>query len=378
LSADQILSLTNAGDLKLTLTDSTHTGTGTVDWDYLIGDAALDFLAKDETLTITFAVTVIDNTGALVSKNIVITVTGTNDTPVIVDATSDSGNESESGFSANGTVTFTDIDLTDRPSVTTAFGTYTYTDANGDTLTLSGDRLTSLTPDLVLTPGDNTNDGSTGWSYSVADADVDFLAAGQTLTLIYDVTVSDGKGGYADQAITITIHGTNDAPVLDPRGPSLITIDEDQTANDGQTISSILNTSQSSMSGPSVSDVDDGALTGIAITDFTAQNGSWQYSIDGGTTWLDFGIYSDGQALLLGADDKVRFVPDGANGGTDTLTYRAWDQTSGIHGDTADTTTNGGSTAFSIATDTAQLTVTSINDGPFNMIPRDQFMNEAS
>ena len=66
---------------------------------------------------------------------------------------------------------------------------------------------------------------------------------------------------------------------------------------------------------------------------------------------------SDSAALLLRASDLVRFVPDGYNGGTDTITYRAWDQTLGTAGTLADTSSNGGTSAFSSATDTAQLTV---------------------
>ena len=71
---------------------------------------------------------------------------------------------------------------------------------------------------------------------------------------------------------------------------------------------------------------------------------------------------SNSTALLLDASDKIRFLPDGIIGGTDTITYRAWDETAGTHGTTADTSTNGGTTAFSTATDTAHLTVTSVND----------------
>ena len=53
-------------------------------------------------------------------------------------------------------------------------------------------------------------------------------------------------------------------------------------------------------------------------------------------------------------------------GGTATITFRAWDQTDGNANGTAgiDTTTNGGTTAYSTATDTASLTVNPVNDAP--------------
>ena len=64
---------------------------------------------------------------------------------------------------------------------------------------------------------------------------------------------------------TITITGTNDAPVLTASAPSLTTITEDETANAGQTVASFL--------GASIADVDHGALQGIAITATTSAHG---------------------------------------------------------------------------------------------------------
>ncbi len=174
----------------------------------------------------------------------------------------------------------------------------------------------------------------------------------------FNATATDEAGNPANATTTQTVQ-VNNAPVLAPISPTLTAITEDQTTNatdPGQTVSSFI--------GASISDVDAGAVKGIAITGLTSTNGTWQYSIDGGTTWTAIGAVSNSTALLLDASDKIRFLPDGNNGGTDTITYRAWDETAGTHGTTADTSTNGGTTAFSTATDTAHLTVTSVNDAP--------------
>src|SRR4029077_3995080 len=61
---------------------------------------------------------------------------------------------------------------------------------------------------------DTGNGGTVGWSFKVADDATDYLAAGQTLTQHYDVTVSDGHGGTDTQTVTITITGTNEAPLI--------------------------------------------------------------------------------------------------------------------------------------------------------------------
>src|SRR5262249_22289577 len=66
---------------------------------------------------------------------------------------------------------------------------------------------------------------------------------------------------------------------------------------------------------------------------------------------------------------RVRFVPNANFSGTVTngLTFRAWDQTSGTVGGTANLSaagSHGGTTAFSDNTETAAITVTPVNDAP--------------
>ena len=43
---------------------------------------------------------------------------------------------------------------------------------------------------------------------------MDFLGSGESVTLSFDVTVSDGEGGTDTETVSLTINGTNDAPVL--------------------------------------------------------------------------------------------------------------------------------------------------------------------
>src|SRR5205807_10288592 len=86
-----------------------------------------------------------------------------------------------------------------------------------------------------------------------------------------------------------------------------------------------------------VADVDSGALSGIAITSLSSGTGTWQYSTNGGTTWTNVGAVSDTSALLVRSSDRLRFVPDAQNGTTASVTFRAWDQTSGTAGTKVDT-----------------------------------------
>ena len=79
----------------------------------------------------------------------------------------------------------------------------------------------------------------------------------------YGIDHGDGGQRCADaDAGDAVVHG-------DHRGP----YDER-----GQTVSSLL--------GASMTDVDTGAAEGIAVTGVVSGNGGWEYSTDGGATWV--------------------------------------------------------------------------------------------
>ena len=117
-----------------------------------------------------------------------------------------------------------------------------------------------------------------------------------------------------------------------------------------------------------ITDVDSGALLGIAITAADTTNGSWFYSTNNGTNWNALGAVAGNNARLLAADANTRlyFQPNANYNGTlaSAITFRAWDQTSGANGTLGDTTSNGGTTAFSSATDTASLVANPVADTP--------------
>src|SRR5262249_18756951 len=104
------------------------------------------------------------------------------------------------------------------------------------------------------------------------------------------------------------------------------------------------------------SDVD-GDTLGIAVT-AASGIGTWQFSLNG-SDWADLGQPSATSARLLGPTALVRFVPAGGASGA-TLTFRAWDQSSGVSGGVASTTLPG-TTAFSTLTGTA---VVGVNAAP--------------
>ncbi|MEG4521144.1 DUF4347 domain-containing protein, partial [Microcoleus sp. AT9_A5] len=175
-------------------------------------------------------------------------------------------------------------------------------------------------------------------------------------------TPANGQGVNQDNN---DVYGSiNAAPVLADTTVTLTNILEDSSAPTGAVgnlISSI------AAIGTNITDPDIGAVAGIAIT-AADTNGSWFYTIDGGTTWNALGSVSNTNARLLtaNANTRIYFQPNANYNGTLTngITFRAWDTLSGTNGGTADSSTNGSSTVFSTATDTAAITVTPVNDKP--------------
>jgi hypothetical protein len=154
--------------------------------------------------------------------------------------------------------------------------------------------------------------------------------------------------------------------MLDNSGyPFLYGIDEDDTDNSGTLLSEIL---ASGAGGSPISDPEPSTQVGIAVISIDNSGGFWQYSMNGGSTWINFGALSDTSAVLLAADARIRFVPAlNFFGSLDPgITFRAWDGSDAhASGDTGvDVSTNGGITAYSAQIETASITVYPVNDLP--------------
>ena len=181
------------GDLTISAFDATPVS-GT--WTYTLanGNTAVQALGAGEILTDSLTVTSVDGTTQIVT----ITVTGTNDLPVISFASGNAAGSvtEDTTLSATGTLTSSDID-------------------NGATATWS------IASSSTGTYGALALDGNTGtWTYTLANGTngtssvVQNLAAGESVTDSFTVRVTDDKGGVDDQLVTVTINGTNDVPTV--------------------------------------------------------------------------------------------------------------------------------------------------------------------
>lgn len=142
----------------------------------------------------------------------------------------------------------------------------------------------------------------------------------------------------------------NHAPVVDQSANPTLTV-----AGQGTSIQDLV--------GAAISDPDPGALEGIAITGAVTTYGTFEYSLNGGQTWLPLGAVSPTSARLLAADaaglHRLRYLPNSSTPVTrpNQLTFLAWDKTSVGDGGLANTVPAGGSAAYSVLSQTVAVQV---------------------
>jgi hypothetical protein len=330
---------------------------------------------------------------------------------VTLNTVSDNGGNTDGGqptASVGVFSTVTVVGINDAPIL--AGGPYSLPSINEDT-TSSGTQISTLLTNYTMVDPDVSalrgvaiiaKTGNGTWQYSTDNANwTDFGAVSSTSSLLlasttyvryvpdnangetaslsfraWDQTTGtasvNGIRGVADTtsnggttafsiATAVTnqpVTSVNDAPVMTGVLPTLTGLNDTSTNNAGNLVSSLIG---------GITDVDTGAVKGIAITGLTGTYGKWQFSLDNGTSWTDVGAVSNATALVLSGTNKVRYVPDGVHGETATLIYKAWDQTNstaGLEGTKRDTTISGGTSAYSLDTDTASVVVTAVNDAP--------------
>jgi len=228
---------------------------------------------------------------------------------------------------------FTNLPLSFTDVVT---GSLSFTDANaGDTHTASSGFVSTTWSGGTVIPGATmaafagamtvsvTLDGmvgTLGWSFAIADALLDFLGFGETLTVIYDFSVADHHVGSSvsdsdTEPVTILLNGANDAPMAAPdtngiakgstltveTAGNLLSNDTDPDINDqGDLFVSAV--------GGVAGDVG-GAVTGTYGTVTIFADGSYTYVANKG-----------GLPSKIVAQDVFTYTVSDGSGGTDTET----------------------------------------------------------
>ncbi|WEX00469.1 retention module-containing protein [Pseudomonas nitroreducens] len=255
------LTATDVDDTNLTWSGSAKGAYGelTVNADgsytYVVDANAVNALPQGQNPSESFTVTVTDPSGATDTRVITINVQGANDTPVAQDGQASITEDSVIG----GQLVATDRDT-------------------GSTLTFT----TNGNPPagFTLKP-----DGS--WTFDGKDPAYQHLAEGETQVVQVPYTVTDEHGATSTATLTVTLTGTNDAPVALPGAATT----EENTVLNGQV--------------PAASDVD-GSVTGYQLTTGVGQgNGSLSFNPDGS---YSFNPGKDFDSLAQGETRDVTFT----------------------------------------------------------------------
>ncbi|MBR9972980.1 tandem-95 repeat protein, partial [Magnetospirillum sulfuroxidans] len=204
-------------------------------------------LDDNESATDGFQVAATDGHTVSEPQNVSVTITGSNDGPVV--ETSDALNLGENG-SDSGVVTGSDIDASDTVS-------YYLLDENGD-------RVTTLTTDT----GTMVIDPETG-AYTFTASGQDGLNVGDTATDSFQVVAWDGTVASAPQDVSVTITGSDDATVVTgtvdlgdmAEDSGSITITAEQLLANASDVDNALHVANVSVSGGDLVDNGDGTYT---------------------------------------------------------------------------------------------------------------------
>ncbi|RXJ71849.1 hypothetical protein CS022_14935 [Veronia nyctiphanis] len=208
-------------------------------WSYVVDPSAVATLNDNEQAQDVFIITASDGS----QHQIVMTVTGDEDTPVVsgvFNAVATETDSDEAVASVTGTLAISDADNADTPSFTdtTVIGTY---------------------GELVLTNG--------RWTYSLNRDDSGHLKSGDTVTDTLTLTATDGT----EQQITITITGSDTTAVITGDSQSTL-LKTDTTATGTVSLFDPDNTSQPTL--PSQVFIGNyGTLT-------TNSDGTWSYVVN--------------------------------------------------------------------------------------------------
>ena len=204
---------------------------GSVGWHFSLddNDPVLQSLAEGQTITQVYTITIIDDNGVPVEQDVTITITGTNDAPALTvdtaihpadEVTDTTGAPNSVVDVATGTLAFTDVDLSDTHTASAALhpgaSSVVWSGGNyNDIPQATRDALNAaVTATVSESTTDTNNQGSVAWEFKLPDHLFDFLAHGETLTLIYDVTVIDDNGAPSTQQVTVVVEAANDQPVI--------------------------------------------------------------------------------------------------------------------------------------------------------------------
>ncbi|MCJ9728895.1 VCBS domain-containing protein, partial [Bradyrhizobium sp. PRIMUS42] len=319
---------------------------GTVHYDKGDINVQLQALATGQTLTDTFTYAIQLGNGTLSWATVTLQFNGANDS-VFITSSPQSGSVVEDANAtpdlsdsqgAAGTISFNDADLSDTHSASFAA-------ASSNTTSLGA---FSLDP---VNEAANSANGAVQWHYNLNNAAAQHLAAGQTVTESFVVTINDGHGSTATQTVTVTITGTNDAATVSSEAKSV---------TEGNAASALNTSGQLTITDPDTGQAHVVAQSNAHGTygDFTIDaNGAWSYTGNGAHDELTAGQQVQDQFTVTSQD--------GTASGTVTVTITGTNDAATVSSDSKSVTE--GNTAAALNT-SGQLSITDPDTGQAHVV----------
>jgi VCBS repeat-containing protein len=294
--------LTTTGSLSITDPDTGESefvpdtqpgayGTFTIgadgEWSYSLSNETpiVQSLAADETVTDTFSVGSKDGS---TQELVTITITGANDLPLISGDTTGGVTEDVDVVSETNLSTSGDLLITDPDS-----------DSNRQFAVISHESGSNSYGQFSIT-------ANGAWTYAVANANVQFLGAGDTVTDSYTFMTDDGE---ASETVTVTITGSNDAAIIG--NPPNATVTED-TATPNLVTSGLLALADVDQHEQSFKTVTTGAETNLSSSSLTLDaDGNYTFSV----------ANTDVQYLGAGESKTETFTVETVDGDTKSINF---------------------------------------------------------
>ncbi len=319
---------------------------GTVHYDKVDINVQLQALAIGQTLTDTFTYAIQLGNGTLSWASVTLQFNGANDS-VFITSSPQSGSVVEDANatpdlsdsqSAAGTISFNDADLSDTHSASFAA-------ASSNTTSLGA---FSLDP---VNEAANAANGAVQWHYNMNNAAAQYLAAGQTVTESFVVTINDGHGSTAIQTVTVTITGSNDVATVSS---------DSKSVTEGDTAAALNTSGQLTIVDPDTGEAHVVAQSNVhgSYGDFTIDaNGAWSYTGSGAHDELTAGQQVQDQFTVTSQD--------GTATGTVTVTITGTNDNATVSSDSKSVTE--GDTAAALNT-SGQLTITDPDTGEAHVV----------
>ncbi|PMG19291.1 hypothetical protein BCU97_05105 [Vibrio splendidus] len=216
-------------------------------WGYSVSNSALQHIHEGDADNVVYCVQSADGTSHLIT----ITVTGTNDAPVL---TAQTQSVIEDGSALKGQMKATDVD---------------------DNTHLSFE---------IANPVDGLTFNSDGsYSFDPSNATYQHLVSGQNQTLTIPVTVKDEANATSTQNLTIVVHGTNDGAIIRGQDTGAVTEDShvasgDMLVTQGVLVSNDPDTSDTGFTGDALQTLKDGSTASGVLQ--MGKSGTWIYTVD--------------------------------------------------------------------------------------------------